>query len=432
MLFIEPKLFKLDIMPILCRDCAIPIDQSLKLSECPECGSTRLIEHEELNSLSTAHVDCDAFFASVEKRDDPSIRGKEVIVGGGKRGVVAACCYVARIKGVRSAMPMFEALKRCPNAVIIPPNMEKYKIVGMQVRALMTETTPQIEPISIDEAFLDLSGTEKLHKATPAQTLIKLIKRIENEVGISASIGLSFNKFLAKIASDLDKPRGFSIIGQSKAMEFLTDKPVGLLWGVGKVLQKKLAKDGIDTIGQLRRFDETTLVKRYGVIGQRLYNFARGQDSRTITPSSYTKSISAETTFNIDISDQENLLQRLWPLCEKVSKRLKTEDYAGGGVTLKLKQSDFKQITRSRSLSSPTQLAEEIYRVAKGLLEPEISGRKFRLIGVGATRLCASEQADQPDFLDPKRQERADIERAMDAVRDRFGGEAIVKGRSLK
>ncbi|MFB0992345.1 MAG: DNA polymerase IV, partial [Rhodospirillales bacterium] len=238
-------------MPILCRDCAIPIDQSLKLSECPECGSTRLIEHEELNSLSTAHVDCDAFFASVEKRDDPSIRGKEVIVGGGKRGVVAACCYVARIKGVRSAMPMFEALKRCPNAVIIPPNMEKYKIVGMQVRALMTETTPQIEPISIDEAFLDLSGTEKLHKATPAQTLIKLIKRIENEVGISASIGLSFNKFLAKIASDLDKPRGFSIIGQSKAMEFLTDKPVGLLWGVGKVLQKKMAKDGIDTIGQL-------------------------------------------------------------------------------------------------------------------------------------------------------------------------------------
>ena len=419
-------------MPSLCRDCSIPIDQSLKQSECPECGSTRLIAHDELYSLSTAHVDCDAFFASVEKRDDPSIRGKAVIVGGGNRGVVAACCYVARIKGVRSAMPIFEALKRCPNAVIIPPNMEKYKIVGLQVRALMTETTPQIEPISIDEAFLNLSGTEKLHKATPAQTLIKLIKRIENEVGISASIGLSYNKFLAKIASDIDKPRGFSIIGQSEAMEFLANKPVGLLWGVGKVLQKNLARDGVDTIGQLRRFDETTLLKRYGTIGQRLYNFARGQDARTINPSSSTKSISAETTFNVDIRDQEELLQRLWPLCEKVSKRLKAEDYAGGGVSLKLKQSDFKQITRSRSLSSPTQLAEEIYRVAKDLLEPEISGRKFRLIGVGATRLGSPEKADQPDFLDPKRQERADIERAMDAVRDRFGGEAIVKGRSLE
>ena len=205
-------------------------------------------------------------------------------------------------------MPMFEALKLCPNAVIIPPNMEKYKIVGCEVRTLMTETTPQIEPISIDEAFLDLSGTEKLHNASAAQTLINLVKRIENEVGISASIGLSYNKFLAKIASDLDKPRGFSVIGKAEAIDFLTNKPVGLFWGVGKVLEKKIAEDGIDTIGQIRHFDEATLVKRYGIIGQHLYSFSRGQDARTITPSSKIKSISAETTFNSSISDLDELM----------------------------------------------------------------------------------------------------------------------------
>ena len=419
-------------MSTLCRDCAIHIINNTSGEVCPKCGSTRLITHDELDTLNKAHIDCDAFFASVEKRDNPSIIGKAVIVGGGKRGVVAACCYVARIKGVRSAMPMFEALKLCPNAVIIPPNMEKYKIAGREVRTLMIETTPQIEPISIDEAFLDLSGTEKLHNASAAQTLINLVKRIENEVGISASIGLSYNKFLAKIASDLDKPRGFSVIGKAEAIDFLTNKPVGLFWGVGKVLQKKIAKDGIDTIGQIRHFDEATLVKRYGIIGQRLYSFARGQDARTITPSSKIKTISAETTFNSSTGDLDELILQLWPLCEKISNRLKAGKYAGGGITLKLKQSDFKQITRSRIFSSPTQLAEEIYRAAKNLLEPEVSGQTFRLVGISASRLCPSEQADQPDFLDPKRKERADIERAIDVVRNRFGVDSIVKGRSLK
>lgn len=418
-------------MPTLCRDCASPLEGQKTHTECPVCGSTRHISHDELNRLAIAHIDCDAFYASVEKRDDPSIRGKAVIVGGGHRGVVAACCYVARIKGVRSAMPMFEARKRCPEAVVIAPNLDKYRTAGKAVRALMSETTPQIEPISIDEAFLDLRGTEKLHQASPAQTLIKLVKRIEEEVGVSASIGLSYNKFLAKVASDLDKPRGFSIIGEAEALDFLTDKPVGLLWGVGKVLQKKLAKQGIDTIGQLRPFEESHLVKRYGVIGQRLYHFARGQDKRQIDPVSETKSISAETTFKTDLNDKEELLDNLWQLTEKVSGRLKAANYAGGGVSLKLKQSDFKQITRSRTLSAPTQMADELFRNARELLEPELKGRKFRLIGIGATRLCAPEQADQPDLLDPERQGRVDIERAMDAVRKKFGGDAIVKGRSL-
>ncbi len=419
-------------MSILCRDCTTPLDKHEPSNSCSVCGSTRLISHSELNSLAIAHIDCDAFYASVEKRDNPEIRGKAVIVGGAERGVVAACCYVARIKGVRSAMPMFEAKRRCPEAVVISPNMEKYRTAGKQVRALMLETTPQVEPLSIDEAFLDLNGTERLHNATPAQTLIKLVNRIESEVGVTASIGLSYNKFLAKVASDLDKPRGFSIIGAHEAVDFLSDKPVGLLWGVGAVLQKNLARDGIETIGQIRNLDEATLVKRYGVIGQRLYHFSRGQDSRSIEPGSDSKSISAETTFKTDVSDPETLLDTLWKLSEKVSARLKDADLAGEGVTLKLKQHDFKQITRSRALANATQMAEEIFRQAKALLEPELKDRKFRLLGVGTTRLCSPKQADQPDLLDPSKKSRADIERAMDAVRSRFGGEAIVKGRSLR
>ena len=418
-------------MPTLCRDCASEYRDGDPLSECDFCGSTRKINHNEINDLHMAHVDCDAFYASVEKRDNPAIRGKAVIVGGGQRGVVAACCYVARVKGIRSAMPMFEARKRCPDAVIIPPNMEKYRSVGKEIRALMGDTTPQIEPISIDEAFLDLSGTVKLHRASPAQTLIKLIKRIEDEVGVSASVGLSYNKFLAKVASDLDKPRGFSVIGQSESLAFLEDKPVGLLWGVGSVLQKNLAKDGIDTIGQLRHFDETTLVKRYGIIGQRLFHFSRGHDTRTIEPGSDTKSISAETTFKSDLSEAEELFNILWRLSEKVSGRLKTANYAAGGITLKLKQSNFKQITRSRTFPNPTQMAEQIFRTAKELLEAELKDKKFRLIGVGATRLCSPQQADPPDLLDPGHTGRVKIEKAMDAVRQKFGGDAIVKGRSL-
>lgn len=418
-------------MPTLCRDCAQFINPRAHPVQCPGCGSTRRVTHDELQTLAIAHIDCDAFYASVEKRDNPQLRGKAVIVGGGERGVVAACCYVARIKGIRSAMPMFEARKRCPEAVVIPPNMEKYRTVGKEIRALMAETTPQLEPISIDEAFLDLRGTEKLHHACPAQTLIKLVKRIEDEIGVSASIGLSYNKFLAKVASDLDKPRGFSIVGKVESMTFLSDKPVGLLWGVGKSLQNKLAKDGIETIGQLRAYDEALLVRRYGVIGQRLFHFSRGHDERRIDPQSETKSVSAETTFKTNISDFDELLNVLWKLSEKVSCRLKSADLAGGGVTLKLKQSNFKQLTRARILTSPTQMAEELFRAAKDLLEPELKNRQFRLIGVGATRLCAPEQADQPDLLDPKRQERANIERAIDAVRTRFGGDAIVKGRSL-
>jgi DNA polymerase IV len=417
-------------MSTLCRDCASEITDDAR-SNCSGCGSTRLFSHPELFSLSIAHIDCDAFYASVEKRDDPSIRGKPVIVGGQHRGVVAACCYVARIKGVRSAMPMFEAKKRCPDAVIIPPNMDKYRQAGLQIRSMMQDVTPLVEPISIDEAFLDLSGTEKLHGGVPAKTLIKLVRRIEEEAGVTASIGLSYNKFLAKVASDLDKPRGFTAIGELEALAFLADKPVGLLWGVGKALQKSLHRDGIDTIGGLRRFDETELMKRYGAIGRRLWLFSHGRDERRVEAVSETKSISAETTFSENIRDVDGLRSVLWKLSEKVSKRLKKAGLAGGGLTLKLKQADFKQLTRSRMLPIPTQMAEELYREALPLLDGEADGRAFRLIGIGATRLCGAVDADIPDLLDPKKEERLKVERAMDAVRDRFGGDAISKGRGL-
>jgi len=418
-------------MPTLCRDCAREFADETPPS-CPGCGSTRLFSHPELFSLSIAHVDCDAFYASVEKRDNPAIRGKPVIVGGQHRGVVAACCYVARIRGVRSAMPMFEAKKRCPDAVVIPPNMEKYREAGLQIRTLMKGITPLVEPISIDEAFLDLTGTEKLHGGAPAKSLIRLVRRIEEDVGVTASIGLSYNKFLAKVASDLDKPRGFTAIGEEQALDFLTDQPVSLLWGVGKALQKTLHKDGIDTIGDLRRFDDMELMKRYGAIGRRLWLFSRGQDERTVEPVSETKSISAETTFSENIRDIDGLRGVLWQLTEKVSKRLKKSGLAGGGVTLKLKQADFRQLTRSRILPRPTQMAEELFRDTLPLLEEEADGRAFRLIGIGATRLCGAEEADLPDLLDPGKEERLKIERAMDAVRQRFGGAAISKGRGFK
>lgn len=419
-------------MPCLCRECAHPLEQAAPAGRCPKCGSPRLITHDELDSLTIAHIDCDAFFASVEKRDNPELKDKPVIVGGGSnRGVVAACCYIARIKGVHSAMPMYRALKACPDAVVIRSNKDKYSEVGQQIKALMRDTTPLVESLSIDEAFLDLSGTEKLHGGSPAATLIKLIRRIENEIGITASVGLSYNKFLAKTASDLDKPRGFAIIGEAEALDFLAPRPVGSIWGVGKSLRGKLERDGLMTISQLREMPEDELVKRYGVIGQRLSHLSHGRDTRIVTTGSAAKSISTETTFTKDIRDFESLLHRLWPLCEKVSEQLKHKDLAARTITMKLKTSGFKSLTRSRTLSQPTQFAEIIYREAKKLLEPEATGAAYRLIGIGTSQFADPADADQSDLLDNSTEAIAKIENAMDSVRKKFGGPAIQKGRNL-
>ena len=418
-------------MTRLCRDCLWQQPEPATPARCRQCGSPRLIAHPELAALAIAHIDCDAFYANVEKRDDPAIREKPVIVGGGRRGVVATACYVARLYGVRSAMPMFKALAACPDAVVVHPNMAKYKEAGHQIRALMQETTPLVEPLSIDEAFLDLTGTEALHRGSPARTLAALALRIEQAFGLTVSIGLSYNKFLAKIASDLDKPRGFAVIGRGEAPQFLADRPVGVIWGVGKALQQALARDGIVKVRDLWHYEETALAARYGAMGHRLYHFSRGQDDRRVDPDAPTKSISAETTFERDLSEGADLARELWPLCETVARRLKRSGLAGRTVTLKLKTRDFRLLTRRRRLSDPTQLAERIFQAARSLLSRESDGRRFRLIGVGVSDLADGAQADPPDLLDPERARQLTVERAIERVRDKLGPDAIVRGHAV-
>ena len=395
------------------------------------CGSARLIDHDELERLTIAHIDCDAFYAAVEKRDNPALGDKPVIVGGGKRGVAMTCCYVARRYGVHSAMPMYKALAVCPDAIVIRPDMEKYSRISREVRNVMLEATPMVEPISIDEAFLDLSGTERLHGGSAARTLADLALRIEDRIGITVSTGLSYNKFLAKIASGLNKPRGYSVIGRAEAVGFLADQSVRLLWGVGEVMQARLASDGIVLIGQLLKHSEAELIERYGRLGSRLAQFSRGLDQRKIDIRAGRKNLSAETTFSADISDPKALERRLWRLSETVSRRLKEEGIGGHTVTLKLKRADFKLRTRTATLAQPTQLAEAIWQAGIRLLDRETDGTKFRLIGVGVSNYVPAAECDPPDLADPGSFRRKEIERTMDAVRQRFGRDAIVKGRNL-
>ncbi len=417
-------------MPALCRDCLTTFQTGPR---CPACRSPRVVAHPELLTLSIAHMDCDAFYASVEKRDNPDLRGVPVIVGGAKRGVVSTCCYLARIKGVRSAMPMFQALRLCPEAVVIKPRGSHYAAVSRQIRALMDAMTPVVEPLSLDEAFLDLTGTERLHKAPPAILLARLLKRMEEELGLTGSVGLSHNKFLAKIASDLDKPRGFSVIGRADTAAFLKGKPVRMIWGVGAASQAQLDAAGIRTFDDLARWDRKDLIQRFGQIGDRLWHLARGEDFRRVTPNEPMKSISAETTFDEDIADRDLLDGHVWRLSEKVTDRAKAKGLAGRTVTLKLKRADFTTITRRHTLREPTQMADRLYREAADLLA-HVGGRDaYRLIGVGLSDIVAASAADlTPDLLDPDAKRRAGAERAADAIRARFGADAIVKGRALR
>jgi DNA polymerase IV len=403
----------------LCRACSVLDSDVPPGGRCGACGSPRLISHRQLSVLAIAHVDCDAFYATVEKRSRPELADRPVIIGGGARGVVLACCYVARLYGVRSAMPTFKVLAMCPDAVVIRPDMAKYQEVGQEVRALMRRLTPLVEPLSIDEAFLDLSGTEVLHGSCPAQLLSALAKDIETTLGITVSIGLSDNKFLAKIASDLDKPRGFAILSRSEAHVFFADKPVSLLWGVGAAMQRRLSSDGITLIGQLTALGDRELATRYSRIGARIARLARGEDDRAVLAHSRSQSISAETTLVHDEADAETLASVLWPLCEKVSARLKQSSLAAGTVTLKLKTADFRLRTRSRRVADATQLASTLFQVATGLLSGEADGvTRFRLIGVGADALIDSRSADPPTLFDrtlgrPKR-----LEQTIDRIRE--------------
>lgn len=417
-------------MPALCRDCLTEFDAGRR---CPTCGSPRIVAHPELFALSIAHMDCDAFYASVEKRDDPSLQNKPVIIGGGRRGVVSTACYVARIRGVRSAMPMFQALKLCPQAVIIKPRMDAYVEASRAIRDMMSEMTPDIEPLSLDEAFMDLSGTARLHGRPPAVMLARLIKRMRTELGLTGSIGLSYNKFLAKVASDLNKPRGFSIIGAAETDDFLRDKPVRMIWGVGPAAQAAFDKAGIRTFSDLLRWERTELIARFGSTGDRLWHLARGQDARRISAHTPMKSISNETTFNEDTSDPDLLDGHLWRMAEKVSDRAKAKDLAGRVVTLKLKRSDHSLLSKRISLRDSTQMADTIYRTARALFDQVGEQGPYRLLGCGISDLMDATGADRSgDLLDPLAKKRGDAERATDEIRARFGTDAILKGRALR
>ena len=417
-------------MPSLCRECLTQFDSARR---CPDCGSPRVVSHSELYDLSIAHMDCDAFYASVEKRDDPSLEGKPLIIGGGRRGVVSTACYVARIRGVRSAMPMFQALKLCPEAIIIKPRMSVYAEASRAIRFMMEELTPDIEPLSLDEAFMDLSGTTRLHGAPPAVMLARLIKLMKDELGLSGSIGLSHNKFLAKVASDLEKPRGFSVIGADETADFLRDKPVQLIWGIGPAAQVSLEKAGIRTFNDLLRWERRDLGARFGSMGDRLWHLARGQDKRRVSRDAPMKSISKETTFNEDTSDTDILDGHLWRLAEQVSDRAKAKELAGRVVTLKLKRHDHSTLTRRVSLRDPAQLADTIYRTARALFDQVGDEGPYRLLGCGISDLCSADAAEvSGDLLDPDAQKRGKAERAADAIRCKFGQDAILKGRALR
>ncbi len=415
--------------PAFCRDC---LADAAAGESCPNCGGTRVLAHPELEQLSIAHMDCDAFYAAIEKRDDPALNDKPLIVGGEVRGVVSTACYIARKYGVRSAMPMFQAKKLCPQAVILKPRHSYYAAVARQIRGFMQELTPLVEPLSLDEAYLDLSGTERMQGCSPARTMARLSARIEKEIGITVSIGLSCNKFLAKLASELDKPRGFAVIGRAEAKSFLRDKPVGIVRGAGKVLAGRLERDGFATIGALARADPRELVNRYGATGLWLARVAQGEDSRRVDPSGEMKTISSETTFDKDLSKLVELEKILWRQAERVSARAKSHGLAGRTIVLKLKTANFRIKTRSASLETPTQLADRIFRAAQAALKREADGTSFRLLGVGLSNLGPAAEADPASLADPESDKRAAAERAMDRIRGKFGGEAVTKGRGLR
>jgi DNA polymerase-4 len=414
-------------MPAICRSC----DAIVTSTVCGACGGARIIRHEALFALTIGHIDCDAFYASVEKRDRPELRDVPVIVGGGARGVVTTCCYVARLYGVCSAMPMFKAKALCPQAVIIRPQMAKYVAVSRQIRTLMETLTPLVQPLSIDEAVLDLAGTQSLHGAPPAVVLNRFARLVEREVGVTVSIGLAANRLLAKLAAERGKPRGFFVFGP-EAPGLLAAEPVGILPGIGPAMVKRLAGLGITSVGQLAALDDREAGRRLGEEGPHLAARARGEDTRPVRIDRESKSISAETTFALDLRDGPALEAELWTLCEKLAQRLKAEGQAAGGVVLKLKTASFASRTRQLRLSQPSLLPETIFDAARTLLQRELDGTAFRLIGVGASPLAPAAEADQADLADAGLPRRLARQAAIDSLRTKFGEAAIQRGRSLR
>jgi DNA polymerase-4 len=415
----------------LCRDCLAWLADAEPHRRCPSCGGTRLISHPEIGQLSLAHIDCDAFYASVEKRDNPALKDLPVIVGGGRRGVAMTACYVARRYGVHSAMPMFKALALCPQAVVIRPDMEKYARVSHDVREILRTATPLVEPVSLDEAYLDLAGTVAAHGRPAAAALADVARRIEHELAITVSIGLSCNRFLAKLASEMDKPRGFGVIGQAEARGYLAGRPVRVIPGVGAKFAARLADDGITRIADLQALGTDRLAQRYGATGRRLAELANGIDDRAVVAYRDAKGISAETTFDRDLKTAAELKPELWRLCERVSERMKKAGLSGRTVVLKLKTHEFRILTRRQALGRATHYADNVYKVAADLLEPELGRRRYRLIGVGLIDLVPAD-AVEPELFAPVEARDERVERAIDEVRARFGRGAIGKGRGLR
>lgn len=420
-------------MPALCRDCLVWFETP-PAGRCPSCTRRRLLTHDELGTLSIAHMDCDAFYAAVEKRDDPTLADKPLIVGGGRRGVVSTCCYISRIAGVRSAMPMFKALKLCPDAVVVPPRMDVYVDVSRAIKAKMQAMTPLVEPLSLDEAFLDLTGTERLTGRAPAQSMARLAAEIEEEIGITVSVGLSHNKYLAKIASDLDKPRGFSVIGRAETVDFLSRRPVRSIWGVGAALAGKLEVDGLRTNADLAAAEPMDLIAKYGKMGSRLHELARGHDVRRVDPSSGVKSISSETTFDVDLGEREPLIGHLWRLAVKTSDRAKAKEMSGRTITLKLKTTGFQTVTRQSRLGEATNLADTLFVHGEKLLDQVIGKGPFRLLGIGLSTFetdAGEAEAESLLFAD-EASLRVQAEAATDTIREKFGKDAIIRGRALR
>lgn len=383
----------------VCRDCCEVIEP--ESGACPLCGSVRVVVHPEIATLQIAHVDCDAFYASVEKRDRPEIRDQALIVGHpGGRGVVTTCCYIARRSGVRSAMPMFKATELCPEAVILKPDMAKYKRVSDDIRRIFLAATPRIEPLSLDEAYLDMSEDVRHEGPTAASALAHIALRVEREVGITVSIGLAANKFLAKLASDLDKPRGFAVIGEAEASDVLRPMPVRKIHGVGPATADRMEALGLVTIGDLQSRSEGELVGLFGTFGRKLARYAFGRDERDVTVSRPTKSISSEDTFARNTADAEVLVGAIVPMCERVAGSLRRKQLAAHTVVVKLKTGDFRTITRHHRLAHPTQRADLILEAASALIRAQADGRMFRLVGVGGADLVAAETADPPGLFD--------------------------------
>ncbi len=381
------------------------------------------------------HIDMDAFYASVEQRDRPELAGRPVIVGGDPdaRGVVSAANYRAREFGVHSAMPAAVAKRKCPQAIFLKPRLDRYAEVSGQIRAIFHRYTPLVEPLSLDEAFLDVRGSTPLFG--PATEIGRRIKQeIRQELELIASVGVAPNKFLAKIASDLDKPDGFVVVDPDRIQEFLDPLPVGRLWGVGRVGGRWFDEMGIRTIGQLRRMPQDVIRGKFGRAGDQLWHLAQGIDHRSVVPDHQAKSISHETTFATDIADPEVLRAWLLELTEQVARRLRRHGMRGRTVQLKVRFADFRTITRSQTLPEPTDSTDELWRSAAELLQSRLPSDHLpvRLLGMGLSGLDASDQTQGQLFDQADRQRQTQLDAATDAIRDRYGRQAIGRAGAME